>query len=228
MRKSMILRTVFAVLLVVIISVISFILPTDFSDYLSGRVVTQVYVTGFQTTNCSIHLKEGINMVSFFCADEASSVDQSMINVTNQSIDYYAVFYYNPNNINDSWSSYNPELPTWATQTINNLDRRKGYVVVMNNEGEFFNDGLRFVNTKIILQTGWNFVGYPSDVEKNISEAFSSIDGKYTRVEAYQVVNDSNQWRLYVPNSTGTLVVLEPMVGYWIFMNESAELIVNW
>ncbi|MGV8169324.1 MAG: hypothetical protein ACP5N3_04680 [Candidatus Nanoarchaeia archaeon] len=227
MRKNIILRTVMAVVLVLVISFISFILTSDFNDFLSGRAVAQVYITPANITNCSVILKQGVNTVSFFCVDETKSINESMKNVYDSGLNYYAIFSYNPNNINDSWSSYNPGLPSLAVQSIHSLDRRKGYAVVMNSQEEFFSDGYRFTNTRISLQNGWNFIGYPSDVEANISEVLAAIEGEYTKVETYQIINGSNYWRDFIPGVGGDLDTMEPMIGYWIFMNETDILIIT-
>lgn len=228
MRKNIILRTFLAVALVLVVSFVSFILTSDFNDFISGRSVAQVRIDQANATNCSVQLKQGVNMVSFYCEPGFILLNKSMVDASNASLDYYAVFLFNPNNLNDSWSSYNPSLPAWATQSLSTLNRRSGYAVVMNTQGEYFHDGYRFANTRIPLQTGWNFIGYPSDVEKNISEALYQLDGNYTLVEAFQVLNGSNAWRSYVPGTGGTLEWMEPMVGYWIFMNTSQNLVIDW
>jgi hypothetical protein len=220
--------TVLAVFLVIAAGILSFVLVPRGEDMLSGKVITQVYVYETPAEGCAVNLTQGINMVSFYCETGDSSLNDSLQNRNNESLDYNAVYVYNPNDPLDSWSSYNPSLPSWAVQSVSSLNRRNGFVIRMNQNGEYYKDGYRFMNTGIDLSPGWNFIGYPSDVEINITTALTQIAGKYTRVEAYTPVNETKTWLYHVPIVGGTLSNMTPMVGYWIYMTESAHLNVNW
>jgi len=228
MIKNTIFRMSLAIVLVVMAGFVAFLSPSDMKNIITGKATSMVYIYETPKVNCSIYLKEGINMVTFSCDGGELSINQSLKNRTNSTLNYYAMFMYNPNNLNDSWSSYKEGLPNWTTQSIDKFDRRKGYAVVMNSPGTYYGDGYKFTNTVIPLYVGWNFIGYPTDVVQNMSTILSQIDGKYVRVEAYQNYTGNNYWRSY-PNSTSEVLEnFEPMIGYWVLMNDTGSLTINW
>ncbi|MFA6073384.1 MAG: hypothetical protein WC758_04690 [Candidatus Woesearchaeota archaeon] len=227
MRKNMFFRTALAVGLVLVAGFIAFFITTDFKEVISGNAVAQVYIQETPHVNCSISLKEGINHVSFFCEEGSRSLEEALIDINNESLNYTSIYVFNAANLNDSWSSYNPSLPGWATQSISSLNRRAGYIVVMSTSGVYANDGYLFSNNNIILQKNWNFIGYPTNGVANISSVLSSINGKYVRVESYQVLNGSNYWRNYTPGNSGNLTIMESGIGYWMLMNDSASITIG-
>lgn len=227
MKKEIFLSAILAVFLVLVSGFVAFIISSDSGNDLTGYAVSQVYVQMTPPENCSIDLKEGINMVSFYCEEGIGSLNESLVDENGAVLDYKAVFVFNPNNLNDSWSSYNPSVPLWATQSLSSLDRRKGYAIILNAPGRYYNEGYEFTSTNINLVEGWNFIGYPKKDSKNVSLVLASLDGYYEKVESYQVVGGNNEWKLYIPGVGGTLTTMEPMIGYWIFVNESKILSFN-
>lgn len=220
--------SIMAIILVLAAGIFSFMVVPGGDNQISGMTTSQVYIIQTPPENCSVNLTSGINMVSFYCETGTSPISTALENRTHNVLNYSAIYKYNANNINDSWDSYNPNLPSWTVQALTNLNRRYGYVVVMNSDGEYFEEGYAFVSTNITLRPGWNFIGYPSNSEMNISNALSQIDGIYTRAEAYTNVNETKTWLFYVPESGGTLQFMTPMVGYWVHVNQSSSLLVNW
>jgi hypothetical protein len=220
--------TLFAVILVLSIGLVSFIIVPGGENLISGKATAQVYIYETPEKGCAVNLTEGINMVSFYCETGDSSINDALIDINNNSLNYSAVFIYNPNDPLDSWSSFNPSLPSWAVQALSSLNRRSGFVIQMNETGEYYKSGYRFMSTTIDLHSGWNFIGYPSDVEINITDALVQINGMYTQVETYTPVNGTKTWLYHVPPSSGTLLNMAPMVGYWIYMNQDAQIVINW
>lgn len=217
-----------AVVLVLAAGIFSFIVVPEGENLISGRATAQVYIYETPEKGCAVNLTEGINMVSFYCETGDSNISDSINDRNNNSLNYDSVFSYNPNDPLDSWSSYNPSLPSWAVQSISSINRRNGYAIIMNEDGEYYKRGYRFASTTIPLQTGWNFIGYPSDAEINITDALTQIDGMYTRVETYTPVGGVKTWLYHTPPSGGTLSNMAPMVGYWIYMTQSAQIVVDW
>jgi hypothetical protein len=228
MNRDTFIRMSLAIILVVSAGILSFMFASDVDSLISGKATSMVYIYESPPDNCTIVLKEGINMVSFFCDGGNLPVNESLVNSNGDVLNYYAVFEYVPNNLNDSWNSYNPELPSWAIQSVNGFNRRAGYAIVMNSSGEYYHEGYKFSNNVILLKTGWNFIGYPSDLSRNITSVLAQIHGKYVRVEAYQNYVGDNYWRSYPNVSGNTIENFEPMIGYWILMNQSGQLVVNW
>jgi hypothetical protein len=227
MRKSILIRTVLATVFVIAIAFVAFIVPTGINEVLSGRATAQAYISYTPPKNCSVRLVSGVNMVSFYCEGAETPINESLVGINNTSLDYSSVFLFNPNDLNDSWSSYNPSLPGWATQSLSTISRKYGYAIIMNQPGMYYREGYKFANNQIPLQIGWNFIGYPDDTAANITTVLAQIDGKYTRAEAYDTINNSGVWLLYVPGTGGTLTTMQPMLGYWIEMNESATLVIG-
>jgi hypothetical protein len=62
--------------------------------------------------------------------------------------------------------------------------------------------------TSILLKTGWNFIGYPSFMERFMADALSGMDVE--RIEGYSQLLPQNL-RIY---SDGDIMI--PGYGYWI------------
>jgi hypothetical protein len=220
--------TFIALGLVISAGILSFIIVPRGENLITGKATAMVYVYETPATGCAVNLTPGINVVSFYCESGEKSVPQAMINKKNQSLPYVAVYSYNPNNPLDAWASFNPQLPSWAVQQINNLHRKNGYIVLMNGSGEYYREGYRFSSTTINLLPGWNFIGYPTDTMMNITSALSQINDSYTRIDTYVPINGTKTWLWYIPPNNGTLSTMIPMVGYFIHMNESRSMTIDW
>lgn len=205
---------------------VSFFLGPSTNNYLTGLVTSQVYVLNSPPRDCSIQLNQGLHLVSFYCVISFDPVNDTMVNYYNQSIDYYAMWHYNPTNPLDKWDISNPHLPNYTTQQIKYIDRRDGYWIYLNSSASFFNSGYKAATTTISLFDGWNLISYPSDMPRDIVLAFGSINGSYTTVETYQ--SNTSSWLNYTYPSGGTLTHLDPMAGYWINISSNDTWIVNW
>jgi hypothetical protein len=223
-QRSLLLRATVALLLVISIGFIAFTIPSDVENLISGKVTTQAYIMYTPPENCSVYLHQGINVVSFFCATDGNITDGALKGLNGTTLNYAAIYVFNPRSLNDSWSSYNPSLPNWTIQSNIALNRRLGYVVVMNQPGTYYDEGLVFDHTTVALQTGWNLMGFPLDANRSVNVTFEQISGSYREVDEYKYFNNTALWLTYIPESTSTLEVLEPMQGYWIFINGSSSL----
>jgi hypothetical protein len=111
----------------------------------------------------------------------------------------------------DTWLYYDPSLPEQST--LSTMDAGKGYWVDMACPGEMTIVGNRTTNP-ITLVPGLNLVGYNSLTPLAVSQALSSIAGKYTMVWAYE----DDEWLFFDPSAEteSTLKTLSPGSGYWI------------
>ena len=82
-------------------------------------------------------------------------------------------------------------------------------------------NGTRPSSTSIPLYAGWNLVGYPSLVEKSISEALVGT-GYDKPVEGY---NASAPYRI---SQLADTYLMKPGEGYWIHVPADTAWIVNW
>jgi len=65
-----------------------------------------------------------------------------------------------------------------------------------------------------LLKAGWNFVGYPSFIERNISEALSGIS--YERIEGYDFTPP--QYLKILSDDA----LMKPGCGYWVKVSSDA------
>lgn len=222
-KKRFFTQAFIALTLVLLISGIAFIGKNG----ITGFVTTKVYIFETPPANCSVELHAGKNFVSFFCTP-GGTLNETLTDANNNSINFTSIFTYSPGT-NDTWKSYNPSLPNWTVQDDILLTRRAGYWIIMNHSETYQKEGYKFYNTNIGLKNGWNLIGYPTSVTKNITDALSQIDGKYSAVESYQRINGTDQWLVYVPNgSSNTLDYLEPMHAYWINTTQDTSITINW
>jgi hypothetical protein len=82
----------------------------------------------------------------------------------------------------------------------------------------------------ISLKAGWNLVGYPSQTVRSVTDALSSIAGKYTKVYTYDAFDDADPWKVYdtsLPPFLNDLSQLQPGKAYWIYVTQDCTLTVN-
>ncbi len=187
---------------------------------LTGQVPTTVNVTAQATDQfCNFYLLDGWNLVSFYCLSNYPNTTTAMAPINSS---FYAVFAYDPEDGNNSWNVYNPSLPSWVVQDLEQMDRLHGYWIYMNQSATYIYNGT-IVRQTIPLVKGWNLAGYPSQTADDAETSFGTINGSYTRVYIYNATTDSIQ--IFIPgdpaNSTFNLTL--PNYGYWINTTEDID-----
>ncbi len=213
------------ILILSLISIFIFSSPVflDVINKITGKTVTRAFIYETPPENCSVDLYEGMNLVSFPCETGLGTINESFTNSSNESLNYSYFFRYKAGNRNDSWDSYNPNLPDWVIQGFDTLNRRDGYYVFMNENGTYFREGLKFVTTTIKLGQGWNYVGYPSKETRNITQALESIRNYLTKVVIYD-----GTWLTYDNITGGEIEYIIPGRGYWINVTENVDWVLTW
>ena len=77
------------------------------------------------------------------------------------------------------------------------------------------------------LYEGWNPVGHPSQTARAVTEALASIDGFFTRVQAFGTMAPSDPWRIHDIDGAvhaKDLALMEPGRGYWIYVTTAYTL----
>ncbi len=212
-------KIIVAVIFIAVVgSAVFFALNDSSPNRITGHVTTtSVTIVGFVPFNCSFSLSSGMNMVSFPCIPLYENVSTVLAPI-NDSV--YAIFYYDPLDSADPWKSYNPALPSWATQQLTELSRASGYIIIMNQSAAYFLAGSRKYTT---IQTvpGWNMIAYPGLSSSAVNSTFGSLS--FTILRTYDP--STGQWLTYIPGSSGnTLTILEPYTGYWMQTNISQSL----
>ncbi len=228
MVKHKAIISITSILLILSIATFSFYIAEDLPNIITGRTITQAYIIETPPGNCTINLTEGPNLASFYCETGQLPIEEALTGQNNTKLNYTAIFRYNPGDEENPWSSYNPHLPNWTEQDLNNLNRRHGYWIIMEEPGMYFREGYHFTQTNIVLREGWNLIGYPTQDERDIEEALSQINHTYTRVEAYTDINGEKGWVFHVPGEPGDLETMNPGLGYWVYVEEDTSWMVNW
>jgi|GEM_PF-6601224 len=213
------------ILIVLTFSFFYFVFKEQIHSSITGFITARAFIYETKPYNCSINLKEGINLVSFYCIPDGSQLNSTLRDINNESLNYLAIYSYVSDEADDPWHSYNPILPNWTIQALGDIDRKHGYIIFMEENQTFFNQGYHFKVTRISLNKGWNLLSYPIGIQKNISEVLSSIEGNYTIIETYR----NGNWIYYDPlTEEGNLSTMEPGEAYWINLTKDVELVVDW
>ncbi|MDD5086773.1 MAG: hypothetical protein PHV16_03380, partial [Candidatus Nanoarchaeia archaeon] len=155
-----------------------------------GRSITftKVFVTGLEINHsCSAFFYEGWNLISNPCATENKSIKFVLSSIEE---DYWSVHGYNSYDENDPWKAYNPHLPSWVVNDLNEISEMQGYWINMKNQSNFHINGTLVQPNMIQLPEGWNLIGYPSNESKNITDALDTIEGSYDFVWMYNATDD--------------------------------------
>jgi len=221
-RKIEEILTLGTVVLLLLLSlmVLEKTLPVSFQK-ITGGVVSTVNVTQSISVNCTFTLYSGLNLVSFFCIPTQIPASRVLGGISS-NLD--SIFEYQEGST-DAWKTYNPSLPSFVIQDLENMGRTEGYWInMLNTQNYSLEGGLRIPNS-IILVPGWNLVGYPTNRIKPVNESFASIEGNFTEVREYNPITDS--FINYLPGFGGALNQTEAYKGYWINVTTSEVWIVD-
>ena len=177
-------------------------MPTTSSDVITGNDI-------FVTPTITISLKQGWNLISIPWVLENNSID----NVFKDIIDKVIVI----NSFDNGAKTYDPKLPDFSD--LHNIDYLHSYWVDMSGPANLVVSGTLPTSCSINLNSGWNMVSFLGKTEQNLTDALSSISGKYTEVK-----DDIKVWNLQLPVSV-RLATMKPYKGYWINMSQPAVLI---
>ncbi|MFH1641756.1 MAG: hypothetical protein ABIC04_02560 [Nanoarchaeota archaeon] len=226
MRNKVSAKTKLIIALIALIGIM-YVLPIKeiiMDPTIWGAVVARVYITGTLTDhNCSGSYEKGWNLISIACIPTNTSVFNMFSSLENN---YTSVHGYNTGDANDPWKTYNPSMPAWVVQDLEEISEENGYFINMNNKSAFYLNGTLLVPNTITYGKGWNLIGYPAQNSKGVVEALSTIQGSYSVIFGYNSINKT----YYFYNASfadGTLEYVIPGYGYWINMTIEDELFVS-
>ena len=89
--------------------------------------------------------------------------------------------------------------------------------------------GLELSNYILALKPGWNLISLPLEqADTTISTVLSSINSQYDAIKYYDATDASDPWKTYRPGaSTNDLASINHKMGFWIEMNDFANLTVE-
>jgi parallel beta-helix repeat protein len=128
-----------------------------------------------------------------------------------QTLEYDSIWQYDPFDVLDPWKSYNPQRPF---NDLTNVNHTMALWLEVTTSGNLAIAGTVPKTSDIMLKEGWNLVGYPSFIERNVSEALGGI--VYERIEGYSP-SPPEYLRIYSSNE-----IMRPGCGYWIKVGSDA------
>ncbi|NOZ80377.1 MAG: hypothetical protein GXP63_01780 [DPANN group archaeon] len=213
----------FFLLAISLVLVSSFFLTADRPDRtlsenkVTGKVATRLFVISSYPLECNTTLIQGYNLYELHCipsnASPSSVFRDYLSNIT--SIHTYHA------GSDDPWSAYNPRLPSWVVQDLTSLERTQGYWMRMFSNTSVSINGTYSLPVRNDLIPGWNLAGYALQIPKNVTDALSGIDTKFTLILGYNATDSMDPWKSYDPSindSFNDLHRFEPHHGYWINM----------
>jgi len=173
--------------------------------------------------SANIGLTPGWNLVSI--PEEPADTTPASV-LTSVAGQYRQAQAYNQCDAADPWKRYDPAGATGNDLTV--IDHRIGLWLEMTASTTLQVSGVPPASTSIVLCQGWNLIGYPSTQTRTVPDALASIEGKYSRVFAYDSTDLADPWAVYdvaVPDWANDLQAMTPGRGYWLLATEDQTLI---
>ena len=173
-----------------------------------------------------IYLQADWNLLSLPLILADTSIEAVLSSISG---DYDLVYAYDGCDTADPWKRYDVNAPPYAND-LTNLDGKTGIWIRITDTPTLIVSGQVPTGTDIQLCEGWNLVGYPSTQAKPITDALSSIEGKYTLVYAYDASDTTDPWKKYdvsAPPYANDLTEMQPGLAYWIKVSDDCVLTVS-
>jgi hypothetical protein len=179
-----------------------------------GGVGTDTSTLTVLNATHSITLVPGWNLISFNLHPVSTAITDVLASVSGN---YDLVYAWDAQA--QAWLKYD-NIPQ-SSDSLNTLDEKVGFWIHMTATGTLNVVGSIPTTTNISLSAnggGWNLVGYPSAVNRNLPGALSGIN--FSLVYAYHANDLSDPWKLYDTNPAASgyndLTALSPGWGYWV------------
>jgi hypothetical protein len=176
--------------------------------------------------NLPLFLKAGPNLISFPTLSGQTAVEDLFSPISGQ---YKTVYGYKGCDGNDPWKMYDPSLPSFVND-LQYIDSTMGVWIEMKQDSVMNVSGAFPTTLGIPLCPGWNLFSYAGNQPKEVVTALSSISGKFERIYCYKSSDVADPWKLYdpsLPPFVNDLTIMEPGLGYWIYMKEACNLVIN-
>jgi parallel beta-helix repeat protein len=149
--------------------------PDNYFFYVQANTSVSFGMNDTQVAKFTEMMETGKHLVSIPLELNDTSISSAF-----QTLEYNSIWYYSPYDVLDPWKSYNPQRPL---NDLTNVNHTMGLWLSVSIPGNLTIAGTIPKTTAILLKEGWNLVGYPSFIERNVSEALSGI--AYERIEGY-------------------------------------------
>ncbi len=163
----------------------------------------------------NISLTAGWNLVSIPLEMADSSIPNVLASISGQ---WDVVKYYNATDIMDPWKTCRVGS---SVNDLARIDHTMGFWLhITNSSSNLVIYGNVPVATNILLNAGWNLVGYPTQTEQNVATALWGTGAD--RVEAYDPGSPS------LISEVGPNYVMKPGEGYWVHVPADTIWTVDW
>lgn len=215
---------------------------TDARDIINGRGGLYNLLSGIQVGQVTrdenqmsvvelsipfkIVLKAGWNLVSFPTLAGETPVGEVLASVSGL---YERVYTYRAGDVTGSWKMYDPAAPPYANG-LPSMDGTMGVWIKMKGDAGLSLAGSFPSTLSIPMYQGWNLISYGGDLPRPLTEALSSISGKYEKVSCYKASDPADPWKGYAPgapSSSNDLTQMEPGLGYWVLVNQNCTLVMD-
>jgi hypothetical protein len=171
----------------------------------TGNADSTVLIVPSAPRTCAVYAGAGYNLISVSCMNTSTLVTDLFENAT-----VTAMYQYVPGDP-DLWRVYNPNLPSYVVSDLQYMTRRVGYVAIMGATYNTTLEGTQASLSSIPLVSGWNLVGYPSNITRNATDAFSTMSVNATIILAYNKSTES-----FISYPGGGLDTVTDTLGYWV------------
>jgi hypothetical protein len=172
------------------------------------------------------NLRTGWNLISAPALMSSSAIADFLAPLSGL---YEKVYVYISSDSADPWKMFDPAAPSYMND-LQSVNSGMGIWIKMKQNAEFMLPGMFPSGSTIPLYTGWNLISYRGNRSRPVTEALSSISGKYEKVTAYVSTDSADPWKMFdpaAPSYMNDLTVMEPGLGYWIKVRENCSLVVN-
>ena len=167
----------------------------------------------------ALPLDAGWNLISLPLSPTATNLPDAMASIAGY---YDAVWAYQGDAAAEPWLQYHPDAPAFASDTLA-IGEAIGLWVHTRAAVILTIEGTPWTTDEILLQQGWNLVGYPSQCPAPVAVALATIQGKYDLVMTQEEGEPASLWTRYEPSAApalNTLTEIEPGRGYWLRATE--------
>jgi hypothetical protein len=190
--------------------------PFTVSDTSPDFTADPVFLT--QGTTYVLQLQAGWNLVSLPIQPTNTAISNFLADISGS----YSIV----------WGDFNPASQTWKFKTaagtglLNTVSAGKAYWIFMTNvNGGTITVSGASVAHSVLLNPGWNFVGYCKPTSCTNTDATASITGNFSII--WGDFNPPSQtWKFKTSAGTGLLNTFGPGKGYWIYKNTAGD--VTW
>ena len=172
-------------------------------------------------TSLTVSLSRGWNLFSVPVVPKENSPSSVLAGIAGK---YDVVSAYDPRN---GWRSYRPGNP--ATSDLPAIEPSMGLWIKMAQPATFSLSGTPSTTTPVILNKGWNLIGYPSNRTQPVEKVFGPAIPHIERVITYRAADET--WYSYLPAidaDASDLEIVAPGRAYWLYVAGNLTLRIPW